>query len=653
MTENPKPTLNGHTSTSPTSPNGMPTTIFQAVDKLRQDTPPLNERANNAAAPKPALLPHPSEAIDTDVPLYTMQLPRRRSLRLQLRFGRVLIFAAWLFARVLFWQVYVRKYLPRWVDSTNLKRWTGYAREYRAFAIALGGIHIKLGQFISTRVDALPEQIIRELESLQDEVPTIAFHKIRRVLNDEIGAIDGRFAWFSEEPIAAASLGQAHRAKLANGDRVVVKVQRPGIRDICYTDLAALRIVSRVAARFRFISRRADPVALTEEFGRVLLQELSYRHEARNAQRFARIYEHDMGVYVPAIYADLSTDRVLTMEDVTSIKINDFAALDAAGISRQQVAKRLMDTYLKQVFEEFFFHADPHPGNLFVYPLPVDNPQQYVAKGGRPFYLIFIDFGMTGTLTRAIADGMVNTLGAVIARDPVRLVRSYNDLGFILPGADLNRITEATKAAFDEVWGLSMTEIRDMDFERAANLASEFNDLIKSMPFYLPQDFIYLGRTISILSGMATSLDPDFNPWKELEPYAQRLAAKGFGVDVSLGGGELRAGSILESLFNGNGGQALINLFQEVTRRTVPFNPSAQALADIRDKGLMVTAEPSPAYKAQLRRLEIQNKATNRAIVFGSVLIASTLFYTNGDTSLALLGYAFCALSGLYGFIKS
>lgn len=660
MAENTTPVkANGHKPTAPvtaTSADGMPTTIFQAVDALRHETPPKNGHAQKqVAAPGQTQIVHPDDAIETDVPLHTMALPRRRSLRLQLRYVRILIFAAWLFARVLFWQVLMRRYFADWVDRTNLRRWTKYAREFRGLAIALGGIHIKLGQFISTRVDALPEQIVRELESLQDEVPTVPFKQINRVLVPEIGAIDGRFEWFNETPIAAASLGQVHRAKLANGDRVVIKVQRPGIRDICYTDLSALRIVAQIAGRFGFIARRADPVALTEEFGRVLLQELSYRHEAQNAARFADIYKNDMGVYVPSVYAELSTDRVLTLEDVTSIKISDFAALDAAGISRKQVAQRLMETYLKQVFEHFFFHADPHPGNLFIYPLPLDadEVQKYIAKGGgRPFYLIFIDFGMTGTLTRPIADGMVNTLAAVIARDPAKLVRSYHELGFILPGADLDRIIEATKAAFDEVWGLSMTEIRDLDFDRAANLAVEFNDLIKSMPFYLPQDFIYLGRTISILSGMATSLDPDFNPWSELEPYAQRLVAQGFGVDVKLGTGELNSGSLAQSLLRGNGGQLLINLAQEVTRRTLPLNPTAQALADIRDHGLTVTAEPSAAYKATLRRIEAQNKATNRAVIFGSVLIASTMFYTGGDRVLALMGYSYCTLSVLYGLLR-
>jgi predicted unusual protein kinase regulating ubiquinone biosynthesis (AarF/ABC1/UbiB family) len=384
----------------------------------------------------------------------------------------------------------------------------------------------------------------------------------------------------------------------------------------------------------------------------VVLEELSYLHEAANARKFAAMYERDNTVYIPTIYDAFSTDRVLTMEDVTSIKISDFAALEAAGISRKTVAERLMDTYLKQVFEHFFFHADPHPGNLFIYPLPVDDVEKYVkAGGGRPFYLIFIDFGMTGRLTREIASGMVDTLNAVIMRDPVKLVRSYNELGFILPGADLDRIVEAAQAAFNEVWGMSLTEIRDMDFNRAANLAGEFSDLIKSMPFYLPQDFIYLGRTISILSGMATQLDSNFNPWTELEPYAQRLAAQGFGAPVSFSGGDLNGLELVRSLVTGDSN--VINIAsQAVLRQIKPVNSVVEAVNRINSGSLQVLAEPSSAHKAQLRKLEAAQRGTSRAVVFGAVLVAATLFYTSGMIAPALIGYAYCAFSALWGLTK-
>jgi predicted unusual protein kinase regulating ubiquinone biosynthesis (AarF/ABC1/UbiB family) len=648
-----KPHANGQVKSAE-----MPTGIYGAADILtahrHEESKPVVEAVPEQAPPYAKTdFDLSARLVESEVPKTLSDLPRSRSLAMQWRYLRVLVFAAWLFARVIFWQVYVRRYFRGYIDRTNTARFARYAREFRSFAVQLGGVFIKLGQFVSTRVDALPEAVVRELESLQDEVPTIPFRQIRQTLEHDLGDISQHFQSINETPIAAASLGQVHKAQLHNGEKVVVKVQRPRIRRTCYTDLAALKVVAWVAMRFQFISRRADAVALTEEFGRVLLEELSYLHEARNAQIFADFFRDDMGVYIPSIYVEHTTDRVLTLEDVSSIKISDFAAMEVAGISRKEVAMRLMDTYLKQVFELFFFHADPHPGNLFVYPLPVDDPSIYANKGGRPFYLIFIDFGMTGALTQQIADGMVNTLQAVIARDPRRLVWSYSELGFLLPGADVERIIEATEATFNEVWGLSMTEIRDLDFDRAANLASEFNDLIKSMPFYIPQDFIYLGRTLGILSGMATSLDPTFNPWQELEPYAQRLAAQGFGLDVSLSAdGSLGLGEIIKSLLNGSGGEALQLLQQEVLRRFNPLAATNDALSQLRQGNIRVVAEPSREYRAQLQRLEAQSQRLTRAVIFGAVLIASTTLYTSGAITLATLGFGFCALSVIYGFFK-
>lgn len=628
----------------------MPTGMFEALDKVRggnSATPPLPMERGLGSEVKTVIE-------GSTVPADINHIPRGRSLRMQWRFLMVLIWAAQLFARVIFWQIYARKVVPGYVERTNPARWVRYARQFRKFAIARTGLYIKLGQFISTRVDALPEYIVRELESLQDEVPTEAFSGMKKRIEGDLGPIPARFEWFNETAIGAASLGQAYRAKLKTGERVVVKVQRPGIRNVCYTDIAALKIIAGIANRFAFINRRANTNALIKEFGEVVLQELSYLNESANGQRFAQIFAKDTGVYIPEMYPAHSTDTVLTMEDVTSIKISDFAALEAAGISRKTVAKRLMDTYLKQIFEERFFHADPHPGNLFIYPLPVDDPQKYVnAGGGRPFYLIFIDFGMTGSLTREIADGIVDTLTAVIARDAGKLIRSYDKLGFILPGADLKRIEDAARAAFNEVWGLSMTEIRDMDYDRAANLATEFNDLIKSMPFYLPQDFIYLGRTVSILSGMSTQLDPDFNPWHELEPYAQRLAAQGFGAQVSSGGGNLTGWELVRSVFNGGGGKLLSTASQALVSQIPPLRDGTQALSTLNAGELRVIAEPSSLYKAELGKLESAQSRTARAMVFAGVLITATLFYTNGDTTPAYLCYAYCAASAFWGWVKS
>jgi predicted unusual protein kinase regulating ubiquinone biosynthesis (AarF/ABC1/UbiB family) len=597
--------------------------------------------------PPQSLTEAPSPAEST-----VREADRPRSLRMQLRFWKTLIFAGWIFARVIFWQVLARRYFPDWVEKTNPQRWARYARQYRNFAIKQGGVYIKLGQFISTRVDILSDTIIRELESLQDEVPTVPFAKIRQVIETELGPISEYFAEIKEAPIAAASLGQVHRARLLNDERVVIKVQRPRIREVCYTDLAAMRIVARVAMKWSFISNRADAPALVGEFGRVLLEELSYKHEAYNAVRFAEIFKDDLGVYIPTVYHEHSTDRVLTIEDVTSIKITDYAAMEKAGISRKAVAKRLMDTYLKQVFNEYFFHADPHPGNLFIYPLPVENENAGFGPEGRPFYLIFVDFGMTGTLTREIADGMVTTLAAILTRDAERLVDSYLRLGFVLPGANTDRLVEATRAAFDQVWGLSLTDIRDIDYDRVIELAGEFNDLIFSMPFYMPQDFIYLGRMISILSGMCTSLDPQFNPWRELQPYTETLIARGFGIDIPQGG-TLSGPVMLQNLLGGGGAQVLRNVGEEIARRAfAPITRNDQALQQLNRKDIHITAELSAAHRQQLKRIERESRRTGRSAFFGSVLVASTILYVHGHIEMALAGAVICGLTLLVGHFK-
>ncbi len=586
------------------------------------------------------------------------EVHRARSLGMQLRFLRSLSWALWLFVRILFWYQVVERIVGKaFVDRGNLRRWTQYAREFRGLAVSMGGVMIKLGQFASTRADILPEEIINELKSLQDEVPTIKFSKIRRVLEAELGSLDERFAWLNETPVAAASLGQVHRARLHNGDRVVVKVQRPGIRQVVYTDLAALRVVAWVASKFRFISRRADAPALAREFARVLLEEISYVQEARNAIRFAEMFKNDMGVYVPTVYTEHSTDCVLTLEDVTTIKLTDFEALDAAGINRKTVARRLMDTYLEQIFEKRFFHADPHPGNLFIYPLPIEDgkdPQRDFGKQGRPFYLIFIDFGMTGTLTRQITDGLVDTLAAVINRDARALVQSYKNLGIILPGADMERIEDATIAVFDQVWGLSMTEIKNVDYNEVAALGAEFSDLLFDMPFQVPQDFIYLGRAVGILSGMCTHLDPEYNPWTELLPYAQQLAAQSIGFSgVQFDGRGGTGRQILQSIMNGNGGQAIMQLADTFNRVANPLTRRADEVIEQIERGdLKFTVKPNTLLKKKLDAIEANGRRANRMIFFGSVLITSTLLYTSGSLELAGAGYFICAATLVWGWLR-
>jgi predicted unusual protein kinase regulating ubiquinone biosynthesis (AarF/ABC1/UbiB family) len=564
---------------------------------------------------------------------------RPRSLRMQLRFIRTVVFALWLFGRLILWQVYIAQWFPNWVSKRNTQRWQKYARQFRNFAVDMGGVMIKAGQFASTRADILPEEVIAELADLQDKVPTVPYKRIETVLKRELGDLERRFAWIDREPIAAASMGQVHRARVITPegeDAVVVKVQRPNIRNLVYTDMAALFIVARIAMRFSFVRRRADAIQLSEEFGRVLLEEVSYEKEAQNAQRFQRMFAEDMGVYVPTVYPEHSTDQVITLEDVTSLKIDDYEALAAAGINRKEVARRLMDTYMQQIFEDRFFHADPHPGNLFVYPLPVEDEQRYIQQGGgRPFYLIFIDFGMTGALTREIVQGLINTLTAVVTRDAKKLVQSYVDLGFLLPDADLRRIEEATNTVFDTVWGMSVTDMTNMDFEVVANIGAEFNDLLYDMPFRVPQDFVYLGRTVGILTGMATALDPGYNPWDEISGYMQRLITTNSDGNIFDELGKILQDSLEEIISQGP--QGLINVVMRVARQFQRVNRTEQMLQQIINGEVQIETKLSIQHRRQLERIELQGKRTSRTFMAGSLIIVATLLHINGDSSLALV----------------
>jgi len=544
------------------------------------------------------------------------------------RFRRTVVFFTLLFVRVILWEVVIRRFMgERFVARGRSARWRHYARRFRAMAVDMGGVMIKLGQFVSSRVDVLPPEITNELAGLQDQVPIVDFSYIRATIERELGKIEDRFLWFNPEPVAAASFGQVHRAQLPNGDRVVVKVQRPNIVETVKTDLAALNVVAHLAMRYKPIRRRANVPMLLKEFSDVLWEELDYLKEADHALRFQSMFADDMGIYVPSVYLEHTTRYVLTLEDVTSIKLNDYAAIDRAGIDRREVASRLIDCYMRQIFEFRFFHADPHPGNIFIYPLP-EAYQEGAPHGKRKFYLIFIDFGMTGKLTEQLVSGLRATLLAVITQDAKGLVESYKNLGVLMPDADTERLEQATRAVFDKVWGLDMNELKDIPFEEMSGVALEFSDLIMSMPFQMPQDFIYLSRTISILSGMCTGLDPRFDPWRAMQPYTQRLLNE-------------QQAENRRSALNGNFFvQATLKSVRDFAQRAYRLPALADTVLTRAERGdLVVQVRPDGDLGRQVTRIESTLGQLNSGLIFATVTLASTLLYINGEQTLSTIGF--------------
>jgi predicted unusual protein kinase regulating ubiquinone biosynthesis (AarF/ABC1/UbiB family) len=448
------------------------------------------------------------------------------------RYRRILFFFAAVILHVGWWDLCLGRLplLGQWPQSSRPQRYRRWSRRFRQLAVEMGGVMIKLGQFLSARVDVLPLEITEELQGLQDEVPAEAPGRIMAVLVRELGNLDDHFACVEEQPVAAASLGQVHRAWLRpataqaeRGEPVVVKVQRPHIEKLVETDLAALQVVARWIMGYRPIRRRADVPRLLAEFARTLWQELDYEAEASNAERFAEMYAQDGRVYIPAVYRQHSTRRVIVLEDVEAIKITDVGAMAAAGIAPQEVAEAILDAYFRQVFRENFFHADPHPGNLFVRPR-TDLPWQ-PGDGPRPFWLIFVDFGMVGRVPDLVGQNLRRVIISVMQRDAAQLTDAYNDLGFFLPGADLERITEAQTAILNRIWGRNLLDLARPDPAEVQELGQEFRDLLFDFPFQVPQDFIYLGRAMGMVSGLVSLLDPEINPWYQLERYGEALLA--------------------------------------------------------------------------------------------------------------------------------
>jgi predicted unusual protein kinase regulating ubiquinone biosynthesis (AarF/ABC1/UbiB family) len=626
------------TSTSWPKPDGE-------TDKAQFGDPfaPMPEDSASPASGSAATAAGSAQVMDVSRPTAPDSSHQPYKLKLG-RYRRIVFFFVLLFVRTIGWEVVIRRLAgEEFVIRGRSERWRRYARQFRKLAVEMGGVMIKLGQFISSRMDVLPPEITEELAGLQDQVPIVPFDYIKTTIQRELGPIEEKFMWLNPEPVAAASFGQVHRAQLPNGDRVVVKVQRPNINDIVHTDLSALNTVARLAMRYGPIRRRANVPDLLEEFSRVLWEELDYIKEADHAMVFSSMFEADPGIYVPSVYLTHTTHLVLTLEDVTSIKLNDYTAIEKAGIDRREVASRLLNCYLRQIFDHRFFHADPHPGNLFIYPLPENSEGDKPAKsngngskGKQPFYLIFVDFGMVGRLTPRLQEGLRETLIAVVTQDAKALVASYHKLGVLLPGTDMERLEEATRVVFGKVWGLNMTQMANLPFEEMADVAREFSDLLISMPFQMPQDFIYLSRATGILSGMCTGLDPNFDPWREMQPFTQRIL------------GESKDGSPVQTTVANTRAalQVGFTLVRDLVTRAYKLPSLADNVLTRADQGkLAVKVLPDENVQRQLNRIESATSQIAIGVIFATLTLASTLLYINREQTLGVIGFGMSAVT--------
>ena len=411
------------------------------------------------------------------------------------------------------------------------------AREYRALAVELGGVLIKLGQFLSTRVDILPREITSELGELQDAVPPVPVGEIIAQIEADFGRpLDELFAWFDPQAIGAASLAQAHKARLVTGESVAVKALRPGIFSIVETDLKVIAKFIRRIKYYRPIRRFVDLDRMAVEFTTVTARELDLVVEAESAERFARDFEDDPAVCVPRIYWAYTAPHTLTMEDVSYLKIDDKKALDAAGISRLEVVEKLVDIYQEQLAVTHFVHADPHAGNLFIKPLPV--PEEISRLGAdfsfrpgqvvpyypdRPFQIVFVDFGMAVAIPKRLWSSLRNYIVGVGTEDAHLIVESYREGGVLLDDSDLKQIEQFTAIILERFSGSLLGQMKDVDLKAYTELYYEYQSLLYESPFQFQSDLLFVMRALGILSGLATELAPEFDPFGRVKPFAQRL----------------------------------------------------------------------------------------------------------------------------------
>ncbi len=366
-------------------------------------------------------------------------------------------------------------------------------------------------------------------------MPAVPFAQMRVRAESELGMpLERAFASVDERPLAAASLGQAHRAVLTESlaeetglSAVVLKIQRPGIDRIVDVDLRALRKVGVWLSRVALVRDRVDMPSLVEEFAVTSLEEIDYLHEAANSERFAADFGGEDGVAVPEVVWERTTRRVLTLQDVTAIKINDVDALRAAGIDPSEVAARFAAVMFDQLFDDGFFHADPHPGNVFV------TPTGGTASDGTPAWrFTFIDFGMMGEVPPGLRRGLRRVLIAAASRDGKGLVDGIRDVGVLLPSADTVQLERAMTQLFSRFGGMGFAELQEVDPREFRAFAIEFGDVVRALPFQLPENFLLIVRAMSLTSGMCSALDPAFNIWDAVEPYAQRLIREESGNTV-------------------------------------------------------------------------------------------------------------------------
>ena len=378
-----------------------------------------------------------------------------------------------------------------------------YAERIRLFIESMGTTFIKLGQIASTRGDLLPPELIKELEKLQSHVAPFPAEVARYTIEESLGAsIDEIFMIFDDEPVGSASIGQVHRAMLHSGEDVAVKVQRPNIEGTVRTDLEILRHLANLLEANLEWAKNYQVTDMIDEFSFALLNELDYTIEARNVERIGKTHANDPNVKIPNIFWDYTTKNVMVMDFIKGIPVNHFDTLDELNIDRSKLAETLAKAIFKQIFEDGYFHGDPHPGNVSV------------LEDGT---LVFLDFGMIGRLTSDLKTNFGSLLISLMKKDASGVVKAIVKMGVVPADVSMKQLNREAEIMRDKYYDVPLSKL---------NFSDAVNDLFSISNKYkirLPQDFTILAKTLLTLEGVVSKLDPDFSIMDVAEPFGKSL----------------------------------------------------------------------------------------------------------------------------------
>ena len=472
--------------------------------------------------------------------------------------------------------------------------------------LQLGSAFIKLGQLLSARPDVLPAELVEELAQLQDRVPAFSFEVVQALLEQELGERCAEIIDLEPVPLGSASLAQVHRASLRSGRQVVLKVQRPGLERLFRLDLEVLQQVAAVVQRHPRWGQGRDWVGIAKECRRVLLRELDFRLEAEHAARFRQQFLDDPGIRIPAVVWELSARRVLCLDYVPGIKINDRQALLDAGIEPAAVAEKGAASYLQQLVRFGFFHADPHPGNLAV---------------GSDGALIYYDFGMMGQLSGRLRSRLGRMVRAAACRDAALLVQELQGAGVIDAGIDPGPVRRLVRVMLNE----ALTP--PFSANVINKLSGDLYALVYGQPFRLPPELIFVMRALSTFEGVGRTLDPGFSLVAIARPYLLPLM-------TASGGGPA-----------GSGPNAGANeLFNEITRQAAEVGSRAlgiprrldESLARIEQGDLQVQIRAGETDRL-LRRLALAQQSAGQSMLLAGLAVAAAQLAASSRPALVAI----------------